>query len=340
MSKKLLQDHKAEDEANRIASRFMDSNDVVGDMSRSLGHDFSSVRIHTDQAAAQRVEGTGADAFASGKDIFFGRGVFQPNDRASRGLLAHELTHTMQQSGGGGEVQAQAPEGAMQGGIIDWFRRRFTKISQPTPARKPDTPFSVKMGEDISAPMRNFMSSGSYALHEMLQHATPEQLRSPQLQQMVLQDYNTSMNARLRSSPKDSKVNMDSNAFRGSAGELKSLSMVAQALMPEDFGSQVAAAHESQGSDAAMDYISQMVEGNEPLMNLMAGTDASFDGVQYYDSPSARSAITMNNLVLRLVSNSIQDVNKSKELQKAVNTGTSDSAVRLRELLTRRFQYR
>ena len=76
MSKKLLENIGAEHEANEIASRFMDSTDVVGDMSRAFGHDFSQVHIHTDESAAQRVEGTGADAFAQGNDIFFGRGVF------------------------------------------------------------------------------------------------------------------------------------------------------------------------------------------------------------------------------------------------------------------------
>lgn len=130
MSKKLLQNLGAEREANEVASRFMDSADVVGDMSRAFGHDFSQVNIHTDESAAQRVEGTGADAFAQGNDIFFGRGVFQKDDPASRGLLAHELTHTMQQSGGEG-VHESAPQGKMQGGLIDWFRKKFGKKKQP-----------------------------------------------------------------------------------------------------------------------------------------------------------------------------------------------------------------
>ena len=130
MSKKLLQNLGAEREANEVASRFMDSTDVVGDMSRAFGHDFSQVNIHTDESAAQRVEGTGADAFAQGNDIFFGRGIFQKDDPASRGLLAHELTHTMQQSGGEG-VHESAPQGEMQGGLIDWFRKKFGKKKQP-----------------------------------------------------------------------------------------------------------------------------------------------------------------------------------------------------------------
>lgn len=147
MSKKLLQNLGAEREANEVASRFMDSTDVVGDMSRAFGHDFSQVNIHTDESAAQRVEGTGADAFAQGNDIFFGRGVFQKDDPASRGLLAHELTHTMQQSGGEG-VHESAPQGEMQGGLIDWFRRKFGRrqpvnISAPLSVQADTSPEAV-----------------------------------------------------------------------------------------------------------------------------------------------------------------------------------------------------
>lgn len=130
MSKHLYESLRAEQEANKVAERFMDSSDVVGDMSRAFGQDLSSVRIHTDEAAAQRVEGTGADAFTAGNDIFFGRGVFHQEDPASRGLLAHELTHAMQQSGEGGMAES-APAGARQGGILDWFRRKFNFRKRP-----------------------------------------------------------------------------------------------------------------------------------------------------------------------------------------------------------------
>lgn len=141
MGKRLHLDPRAEQEANEAALRFMDSSDVVGDMSRAYGRDLSSVRIHTGEDAARRVAPTGADAFSTGRDIFFGRGAFDQSDPASRGLLAHELTHSLQQ-GIGGEGTAQsapvsqtAPQGAAQGGLLDWFRKKFSKkpmqISSP-----------------------------------------------------------------------------------------------------------------------------------------------------------------------------------------------------------------
>ena len=157
MSKKLHQDLRAEQEANDVAAQFMDSTDVVGDMSRAYGHDFSSVRIHTDEAAAQRVEGTGADAFTEGRDVFFGRGVFDQHDPASRGLLAHELTHTLQQSGGEG-VQESAPAGERQGGLIDWFRGLFGKKKKKAPEPEPE----LQISEPLSVTPNTSAESNQY----------------------------------------------------------------------------------------------------------------------------------------------------------------------------------
>ena len=59
MKNRLYQNIQAEHEANAIAVRFMDSADIIGDMGRVYGRDLSDVRIHTDEAAARRVDGTG-----------------------------------------------------------------------------------------------------------------------------------------------------------------------------------------------------------------------------------------------------------------------------------------
>ena len=124
MSKKLHLDMAAEKEANEVGRKFMHSTDVVGDMSRAYGADLSSVRIHTDSAAAGMAAQRGVDAFSTGKDVFFGRGVFDKNKPESRGLLAHELSHSLQQGVGGGMggMQQSAPVGAAQGGLLSWFR--------------------------------------------------------------------------------------------------------------------------------------------------------------------------------------------------------------------------
>lgn len=64
-----------------------------------FGLDFSEVRIHADGVAANAAHQLNAQAFTQGRDIYFGAGRYQPESKPGRQLLAHELTHTVQQTG-------------------------------------------------------------------------------------------------------------------------------------------------------------------------------------------------------------------------------------------------
>lgn len=75
-------------------------------MEQAFGANFSGVRIHHSQQADALNRAIEARAFTSGQDIYFRQGEFNPNDRQGQGLLAHELTHVIQQ--GSGQLQ-QAP---------------------------------------------------------------------------------------------------------------------------------------------------------------------------------------------------------------------------------------
>jgi len=68
-------------------------------MESRMGWDLSSVRIHHNEGAHQLAKNVNARAFTVGSDIFFARSEYQPQDKKGQHLLAHELTHTMQQSG-------------------------------------------------------------------------------------------------------------------------------------------------------------------------------------------------------------------------------------------------
>jgi hypothetical protein len=61
--------------------------------------DFSRVRIHTGDTAAKLNRSVSAHAFTVGNDIFFGKDKYQPETTEGKELLAHELTHTIQQGG-------------------------------------------------------------------------------------------------------------------------------------------------------------------------------------------------------------------------------------------------
>lgn len=67
-------------------------------MQSGFGQELSSVRIHTDGQAANLSRDLNAKAFTVGRDIYFGQGQFEPNTKSGQHLLAHELTHTIQQS--------------------------------------------------------------------------------------------------------------------------------------------------------------------------------------------------------------------------------------------------
>jgi hypothetical protein len=68
-------------------------------MGRAMGADFSRVRVHTDSQSDQLNRSIQAKAFTTGHDVFFRQGTYQPTSRGGQALIAHELTHVVQQTG-------------------------------------------------------------------------------------------------------------------------------------------------------------------------------------------------------------------------------------------------
>lgn len=68
-------------------------------MEQRFGHDFSRVRVHVGGAAEQSTRELNATAYTVGNDVVFGSGRFAPQTNAGQRLLAHELTHVVQQGG-------------------------------------------------------------------------------------------------------------------------------------------------------------------------------------------------------------------------------------------------
>lgn len=69
-------------------------------MESRFGHDFSQVRVHADERAAQSAQAVNARAYTVGRDVVFGRGEYAPGSSQGQRLLAHELTHVVQQRRG------------------------------------------------------------------------------------------------------------------------------------------------------------------------------------------------------------------------------------------------
>jgi hypothetical protein len=78
-------------------------------MESALGTDLSGVRIHTDPDTAHAANDINARAFTVGQDVYFGAGQYDPGTKRGNHLLAHELTHTLQQASGNVTTQADTP---------------------------------------------------------------------------------------------------------------------------------------------------------------------------------------------------------------------------------------
>ncbi len=75
------------------------------ELGHKMGADFSGVKIHTDSTAVQLSKDVGAKAFTHGNHVYFNQGQYNPNSSAGKHLLAHELTHTIQQGAAKNTIQ-------------------------------------------------------------------------------------------------------------------------------------------------------------------------------------------------------------------------------------------
>jgi hypothetical protein len=86
-------------------------------MEPRFGHDFGQVRVHTDSKAAESARAVGALAYTVGRHVVFGTGQYVPETASGKKLLAHELTHTVQQrssSGVEGKLAVGSPNDRLE----------------------------------------------------------------------------------------------------------------------------------------------------------------------------------------------------------------------------------
>ena len=94
----------------------MMDNNTQSSMENSFGADFSDVRIHTGSNAIQLSKQLNAQAFTVGNDVYFNEGKYNPTSNSGKHLLAHELTHTLQQGGVQRKIQRRIHSGGDNNG--------------------------------------------------------------------------------------------------------------------------------------------------------------------------------------------------------------------------------
>jgi hypothetical protein len=99
---------------------------------RRFNHDFSQVRVHSDAAAKESAQAVNALAYTFGQDIVFGAEQYAPGTTGGNKLLAHELTHVVQQSGGETMIQRESIDdciGTENIHVTDAVTRAFSDIN-------------------------------------------------------------------------------------------------------------------------------------------------------------------------------------------------------------------
>lgn len=110
----------------------------------ALGADFSGVKVHTDPKADALNRSLSAKAFTTGSDIFFSQGAYSPGSSSGKRLLAHELTHVVQQGAASGKpnkIQTKlmvGPAGDKYEQEADQIAEKVMRMStQTAPAQPP-----------------------------------------------------------------------------------------------------------------------------------------------------------------------------------------------------------
>jgi hypothetical protein len=113
---------------------------VKAEMESGFGVDFTDVRIHTDTRAESMNQEVGAKAFTHKEDIYFNQGKFDPESKEGKLLLAHELTHTIQQ----GAVAPKAGEETSTTGTEEEKQKSASSPTTAAPTTSKDTTSGAK----------------------------------------------------------------------------------------------------------------------------------------------------------------------------------------------------
>jgi Domain of unknown function (DUF4157) len=141
-----------------------------------IGYDFGQVRVHTDEKAARSAGMVNALAYTVGKDVVFGSGQYNPATAGGKRLLAHELTHVMQQRGQE-SLQRTAGNGLMGGNALTTTWDIQFRLNKPAPAEMDASTAMVLTSSGLSSLN---MIRGAFQMNQDLQtqlegHASGEE---------------------------------------------------------------------------------------------------------------------------------------------------------------------
>ena len=148
----------AEAEADRLSAgiRGTSPDSVRREMGDRLHTDLSGIRFHSDHSSESRAAQMGARAWTSGRDVYFGKGGFEPR------VAAHELVHTVQQSAMRGPVTQSVTPGTVQ--MWPWSKKVVSNYdADRTPEDIADNLFRVQAGLEANSERKNAIRNTEYS---------------------------------------------------------------------------------------------------------------------------------------------------------------------------------
>ncbi len=215
-------------------------NGTLQEMNSGFGTDFSDVNIHTGGEAVKMNQSLGAQAFTSGNDIYFNEGKYDPSSNQGKHLLAHELTHTVQQGENDETVQRfvapekkASPEGKPEkpndGTVVEG--KSNAKIDGDENVKNQDDLSAEEKKEKKDPPRGEVRSEKSSVQAEGV--STPPVDRGGEAQTKITEQ-KQQMDEQLSAEPAGGEgeaTNAEGEAQEGNVGEAQTAEQRAQALL-------------------------------------------------------------------------------------------------------------
>jgi hypothetical protein len=209
-------------------------------MEPRFGRDFGHVRVHTDQRAIEAAKQIDARAFTHGTDIAFGTGEYAPNTAQGRYLIAHELTHVVQQAEQNvvGKVQ-RAPQPALAGAETEEVRAETAEVAEVSAEMPAAEKTNAELVQGIVGDLLAILTGWDVALHNFETVLTSASAKSakPNFQRVVQEFiYNTLISETISKSPiKAPGVGKALDLLNSLAAELERAATAKQSATLRDF---------------------------------------------------------------------------------------------------------
>jgi hypothetical protein len=262
-------------------------------------------------------------------------------------LAAAAQAHKLRQNGG--DIDALGLDPVMRSALERYLQFKNNIVTAMGDQNAETTLQLKKKDTDKRTVRADYLDGRSALIGKIVTQASGEQLQNPELQKLVMDDYNKNMNSRIT----DKKITDKSSAqaqFRGTEGELANLNVMISRMLPDEFHANVDARMNQGGVEEVMQYVGDYIQNDynsneNGVARLINQSYGAFNGAELLSDPADQQELVMNNFMLRSVvpefyndpDNNPQKLNNGKILMRDVNKPTDKKVKEKRNWLQRIF---